>query len=496
MTNRNKITLLLLIASLSLVLFVFSIGKDAIQINRHADSAIFEQIIENIHSGKGAVSSVFSSTQHFIDKLYFTIPFNEIINTELTQPKTSERNILSFHAYWLLFILAPLISFFDSSIILSFVHTASYFGLLCCVAHSVLRVTEDWILVLALGFIVFFCPVFIGSLMGQFYPDRIFILFGYILCYFVYFRVNIIATIVVAIIVVLLNERAALIGGGVMLALPFTNKNKYNNIRKTIPYLVIGGLMLTYSFYVKTYILSNLYYNNFLPSSLEELNSNIFKSNTFILIIANIPLLIASFGKPKLGLISLLFMLPNIIGNVGGAEKVGWLTHYHSYYFPILTFSAVVGYSEWISKIKKTRKICFLIISIIGVMVISFNEVNSKRLPSVEEYKKNFTSFIHLINRLPTGYDIRNDVISKIPFGKNVVTDELGMALLKNHANVSLFPLSVKDSDYLFISCRWNNHGIDSKAILPLEWFNSNGFETKVFTRIHSIDRCFYRKIR
>ncbi|KXF81353.1 hypothetical protein ATN88_01005 [Enterovibrio coralii] len=334
--------------------------------------------------------------------------------------------------------------------------------------------------------------------MGQFYPDRLFVLFGFILCYLVYFRVNILATISVAIIVILLNERAALIGGGIMLLLPFTNTKKSCSAKEISPYLIIGGAMLFYSFLVKTYMLSNQYYDSFLPSSFTDLYSRFsldaFRDNLLTLILVSLPLLLACLGNLKLAFLSFIIMSPNIIGNVGGAEKVGWLTHYHSYYFPILVFSGAVGYSEWMSKYKTKAKFLLIFPSVILSLYIYNSEITSKRLPSIEEQQKSFISFEHLVMGLPTGYDIRSDVESKVQLGKNVVTDELGMALLKDKAEVSLFPLSIKDSDYLFIPCEWTRHDTFNNSALPLEWFKQNDFETKFFERINALDRCFYRK--
>ena len=31
--------------------------------------------------------------------------------------------------------------------------------------------------------------------------------------------------------------------------------------------------------------------------------------------------------------------------NIGGAEKVGFFTHYHSYYFPVLLWATIAGYA-------------------------------------------------------------------------------------------------------------------------------------------------------
>jgi hypothetical protein len=85
----DKYVQALIVLLVAIMAITFSIGKDAIQLNRMGDAAIFEQIIENISAGKGAVSNVFANTQNYIDRGYAFLTPDVIARMKLESPPNS-----------------------------------------------------------------------------------------------------------------------------------------------------------------------------------------------------------------------------------------------------------------------------------------------------------------------------------------------------------------------------------------------------------------------
>lgn len=499
MSKKNLFLSLLVISIIIISAIIFGIGKDSIQVNRNADAAIFGQVIENIYQGHGAISSVFASTQNFIDRRYANIPPAELLSRELIAPDTYDRSMIKFHAYWLLYAIAPWQFFFDSSLLLAMIHLLSYASLLCGVLLVVIRKTETLASGLLIAGIVLISPVFSGGIVGQFYPDRLFVGLGFLLCCLVYSRVNIWLILLVAIFVALINERAALIGGVMMAVLPFCHRNRAIYLREVVPVAAIGLALILYSALIGKLWLANIYYGNYLPSSFFQLyarfSDGIFLNNTINFLIANSVFLLLSLGNYRLAILAVMIMLPNLIGNVGGAEKVGWVTHYHSYYFPVLVFAAAVGFAEINKKLVSRNRFGLAVLMLISSFVIFSREVAANRLPSINYLASSYSSFSHMVRGLPTGYDIKNQAISLMPAGSFVMADELGMALLATHANVTLFPVSAKESDYIFIPCDWvNGNNNEEKNIVPSRWLRSLGFSTVAIAEVPAIGRCLYSK--
>jgi hypothetical protein len=70
-----------------------------------------------------------------------------------------------------------------------------------------------------------------------------------------------------------------------------------------------------------------------------------------IFLLVNASLLVVALFDVRAALIALFLMLPNIVGTLGGAEKVGWSTHYQDEYLPALIWAALLGfvkaYATW-----------------------------------------------------------------------------------------------------------------------------------------------------
>ena len=489
--RNNYVHLLCTILVFILAIF-FAVGKDAQQLNRRGDAAIFEQIIESINSGKGAVSNVFANTQNYIERGYFSRPIDALAAMKLELPTERERNMLNFHAYYIMFALAPLVNFIGSSLILSLVQSLCFFGLLVAAWAFVYGQTRNIVGSTIFGLLLAFSPNWIGGIQGQFYPDRIFVLAGFLLCGLAYQTSSLWRLIIVAIIVGLINERAALIGGLVLVAMPLYSRS--NGYRRKLGWYGVGtGLfLLAYAYIQKNYILTNMYYGGYLPHSLDELLLRLhmdgFVQNIGLLFLGNILLVCLSLAAPRLAVLSLIVMLPNIVGNVGGAEKTNWFTHYHSYYFPVLAFSAAVGFSNIyrvllgkFSSFSMSYK--YLIIISVGTSILAahYYLVNNKTgTLLLEPIRSTANSFSARLSGSTTGYTLRQSVSKLFKPGSLVATDELGMAILHDRVMVGFFPVGLEISDYIYLPSQTVSEilGKVDKSVLPANWLSAKGFNT------------------
>src|SRR4051812_2211276 len=114
MIRKDILTTIGVVLLLVLAIIV-AIGKDAVQLNRQGDAAIFEQLIDNIHAGRGSVSNVFANTQDYIENKYATKTTAELIELNVPVPASPERNMLGFHSYYILYPISLLNYFFSSS---------------------------------------------------------------------------------------------------------------------------------------------------------------------------------------------------------------------------------------------------------------------------------------------------------------------------------------------------------------------------------------------
>lgn len=501
---RQQYLQALIILLVIILAIAFSIGKDVQQINRLGDAAIFEQIIENINSGKGAVSNVFASTQNFIDRGYTSLSLSALATMKLELSAAPERNVLGFHADYILYVLAPFVNFFSSSLVLTLAQSFCFFGLLLAAWVFVYKQTQSLSSSTIFLLFVLLSHNWVGGIDGQFYPDRIFVLAGFLLCCMAFQGISFWRLLVAAICVSLINERAALIGGVVLMAMPlYSRADKYE--RKLVwSGVSMGILLLAYAYFQKNYVLSNVYYGGYLPQSIGELvtrlSLNGFAENIGRFFLNNILLVCLSLAAPRLALLTLFVMLPNIVGNVGGAEKTGWLTHYHSYYFPILAFSAAVGFSNIYNKFFSKEsallipyKHAVFIVVMVSILIAHHKFINDKSdmspLRPIQASINNLTEWLH---GRPTGYAIKKSVNAMFTQGSSVSTNEMGMSLLHSHVSVSYFPVGVENANYIFLPCPQISEisGEGDKSEFAKDWLSSKRFDSHSVVKVDAINYC------
>lgn len=425
------------------------------------DTALFAQITKNIAYLGKAESNIYANTQDFIDRGIAGMPIDERMASEeaFTPPKEQTRNILQFHAYYILYLLAPLCYFMSS---FTCVTIAQSIAMALSLFFSILLMREKKIPIAVIGVT---CLMLIShpgwsmpAVYGAFYPDRLFMATG---MYLVWAcdkeNFSKIHFVISALLCLLVGERGALYAGMFILAYTvfyWGEKKEGRGIK-----IGFGIGLVSYAGIMLKLVLSNLYYSdlggqlNFLSYLSDPTN----RQRVVLFFIINV-LLFALVGivEWRAFVIGCASMIPNLIYNLGGAEKIGWTLHYHVFYFVFLMWAVTKGsiklYKMFESKIEnKAMKclpsvflmLCFsTLISLIDPVDLSVdfsirNMKNNILINSIAEIKYTYFSGG---KELREGY---NEFIqNNIPEDSQVTTIEQAMVDLQDR-NIYLLPLGI-----------------------------------------------------
>jgi hypothetical protein len=233
---------------------------------------------------------------------------------------------------------------------------------------------------------VMFSPVFVGSLLGQNYLDRLF--FGpaiYVLLNVTKpdkSRKSMISVALMALIGFCISERASLMMGVILIFSVFSIGVKTRTERAIFGSLGLLGISwyglwnskISDSFYASSVNIETLK-QNFLQGM-----NGVRSPGLTIFIIANLSLLLLSFLATRYLFLTIISLVPNVLVSVGGAELTSFTSHYHALYLPILLVSAAIGTNKISSELLSNwlTKSCFILFFIGIVAFSNFVSVNPK----------------------------------------------------------------------------------------------------------------------
>ena len=261
--------------------------------------------------------------------------------------------MLERHAYVINYLLAPFRTIASGTSIATWFHAFTFigliFGLYVFMRKEQLPIAGAVLFSLA----VISHPAWSESVFGQLYPDRFFIFIGFLYAVLLYKRFTgkdeyTLAIILTAILGIIITERAAIMIGGFTLASLIAYRGIKRWTSQDLPLLGIGITAVVYAILYMGLMQDNPMYSSFsgrLFLFFESINNDeVFRLKLGKFLLVNAPLMVLALFEWRLAMIAFGAMLPNILGNIGGAEKIGWSTHYHSMYFPFLIAAANVGF--------------------------------------------------------------------------------------------------------------------------------------------------------
>jgi hypothetical protein len=244
----------------------------------------------------------------------------------------------------------------------------------------------------------------------------------------------------------------------------------------------LGIVLILYAGTILTAVLDNSHYNGFLPTSPATLQSHFeypgFTDKLGVFLLMNVALLGFGLFRPKALLLALGVMLPNMLGNVGGAEKTGWSIHYHVLYLPFLVWAAAGGYARLIRylqdppltvrrhlperlrrfDLRAASAVCSLVL-VVGLCLLSVGlDPYAPKLETFRLGRVNDLALISMLQRVPEYWPgvrrqntlaLYEQLQRAIPEGSVVTAPEPAIPALYRRRTVWMYPLGIDTSDYV-----------------------------------------------
>lgn len=438
-------------------------------INGGGDTAFLTELAHNI-AFRGQPFTQLNASINAAERLWGA-QAEDVCRSPLAAPDPPEMNQFKRHTYLILYPLAPLLRVADASVVLPSAMVAS-FTILLLAMYLLLRDrgVAVWGALLFVVTLTFF-PAWSYGVQGQIYVDRLFIGLT-ALCLYLLSRDEppvgwLFLTAALAASVI---ERGAIILGGVLIAYAIIYAPSQSR-KKTMLVLALGAsIFLTGVVILKLY-LESPYYQGFVSGLFTNfpqlLRNPDFVAKLKIFLLFNLGLLgpLAVFA-PRILFLALLAMIPNILGTMGGAEKTGWLTHYHSVYFPFIVWAAAMGFANlW----QLARRRAFKVVLVCAIMAIGFvaliiNPYHDGPLFSMKYAKQNIWFVTYDI--LQEAHDLKKNPMATwigstqkkyqelrdaIPQNASVTTVEGAMPTLILNHEVHYYPIAIESTDYALI---------------------------------------------
>ncbi len=420
------------------------------------DSAAFFQMLDSMSQNGTAKSQAFEAVAGYLFGTHLlNAPPERFASDPLVSPPPVATNPLKGHAYLILYLAAPFARILPANVVLLSLFGASFVALVALVYVLLRRAALPVAAALLFCLLIVTHPAWSQPLLwGQFYPDRLFVPLGFAFMYVASRnRTPNGLLIAAAVLAALVNERAALTCGAFLVAyLVLYWRTTANRKVK----LGLALALLVYGYVLTSFVLVNPYYHNYFIA----LGSTVFTPQTGLFVLVNLPLLLIAFGEPRAAAIAVLMMLPNVFGWVGGGEKIGWATHYHSYYFPALVWAALLGYRNLYARYAaRGRVVPFYAIAAALALYLALLDPTAYQRFSFgpANLAQTFVlAFPAEAGRIlgPAGAALNEDAAraqAAVPAGSLVTTIESGMPLVYHDRRIAYFPLDIEHADYAIL---------------------------------------------
>lgn len=418
------------------------------------DGAFLTQLADNIAQTGKPLSQLSASFDEMFARVLWG-PTEELCSGPLKIQSPVEFNYFKWHAYSVLYLIAPLVYVFGGKLVLSTL-TAFSFAAIPCGAYYYLRrkgVGHWSCLLVALLLIAH--PAWSVSLQGQMYADRLFLGVGFALFLLLDDPVkNRISILILLMVGSTVSERFGLVlGSCVVIYLRLRRASIKDNIAIYVCSVVAAAVSI---FLLKFVIVhpSNASFASMMTPNAFLLNYRgypSFAQNMWSFLLINGVFALFGMKNWRMLAIAIFAALPNIIGNIGGAEKTGYLTHYHSTYFPLLaaalvTSAANLRNSQFLLSVRAAHLLFFLMIGY-AQPTVSLKNVTSSgpaRLWADIESLYQGAKALNVIQY--------REIARAIPPHSNVVTLEGLMPILyPAAANLQTYPLGIDDANYVVL---------------------------------------------
>ena len=425
------------------------------------DSALFFQVTDNIAAHGSPTSSVFAYVWAYLHSGLIKMPAAVMSGNPLSLPQDPNENVLRLHTYFILFPLGLLAKIIPTRVVLLSAFVLSFTGTVLLAYALLIRRGVGVVAAALFALIIVTHPAWGDSLLfGQFYPDRLFVFFGFALMVLAVSRKpNRIWLVAAAIACASVIERGGMIAGiALMLYALLYRKTATDATFK----FWLGAASLVFGELMLKFVVINDFYGKFASVSrmLHEWQRPQFIEEAVVFGLINLALLVIAAFEWRAALISLAVMIPNIFGSFGGSEKIGWTTHYHSYYLPVLIWAAALGFVN-AYRMAKERGAWKTFYAAASCVLLYLALIEPYSLPIAFSPARIAQTFVPKLQEeaqvylSPQGMDLyRRDsaIAAAIPEGASVSTPESAMPYLYRGRTLYFLPMGIDSADYVILS--------------------------------------------
>lgn len=443
------------------------------------DAAGFIQLLSTMADTGEMKSSIFSSFY----SLYPTLQMNlEQFTSFNFISQYSNENFFRWHSYAIGYILAGLVFLgLPAGPLSIFVNLLGNFGIVFLTIQFCFKNKVPFSLTLAITLaFAFFLPIK-ESIYGQLYFDKLFPFFMLLLCIVTqsmlsnahHRPIQMLSFLVLTIMCASISERTALMCGMFLIVFGLFYDLGRIRFRQRLPFIFAGFSCVAWFLIYHLTFYDSMYAGG---TSLATISHNadrlisdpLFQDRAIVLVTVLLPHLIIGLMSPVAAIIAIFSVVPNLLIDIGGAEKTGFATHYHMMYLPFIIFSNLMALrkfceflsklneASFLSKFKSPANFMFvgLILSIFVMnlsSVIDYGDTSLKYRFTINSfdspYLVNFTSGIKKTFQEPI-----NDELSKSDDLNVTASNTLMTLLLETDVNVvDAFPISIYQADYALV---------------------------------------------
>lgn len=426
------------------------------------DTGLLYGLVQGVHDGYGPNLPLYAS---IADTLFtFNLPSlsPDLVCKTAQLPLTyslEKQNFFQYHSYLIIYPLSIFLYAFSAPYV---IQGANLFSFLIFIALSFIILRKKNI---NLGFVflgctlICFSPPWSFAIIGQPYVDRMFLPFGLLIFHYSD-KKNLIGIIICGLIACLINEKVPIyLGIFFVISSIIFYENKYKKFY--VLQFIIGLFIIVFVYGYIKYYLNNSYYSVAIPTSYDAIKNFLSTERNLngilsLLIICSPFIIFPLIFSWRYAIISLIMLSPNIFGDIGGAEKTNFYTHYHSLYFPFIVYSFLVGFSKFLSSQSKicinARKISIIFLSLMIVFYNGLIILPNQSLSFNIGNKNSFLFGFNSIRRTQISWkNIQSFLEKNVPITSSVSSIEAGMAYLYKYRDLSFYPLNLTNSEYIFV---------------------------------------------
>ncbi|WP_333804620.1 hypothetical protein [Sulfurospirillum sp.] len=502
-SKKENLLFLIIICTLAGLITYIQYTKWIFDSPHRGDSAFLLEVTENIAKQNTTKSYDFGAFYHFNFGNIQSKTADILCTQELNRFSDEAIDVMRNHSYYVLYIIAQLARVIDTKLLFYCLHVTSFFVLLYF-TYRIMRESDVPIIASVLFLLlVFIHPAFSISISGQFYVERFFLAFAMMFLYLMHEKKSNLALLyIVSFFICLLTERAPMyIGIFLTMYILLFWKSIESNKRWHLIFLTT--ILLSYTVFalnnIKTLMGNQI--STYLPTTATELISRLsnamFLENLYVFLLCSFIFLgIFTFVHWKYLVMLTVMLVPNIIGNIGGAEKYGYFTHYHTLYFPFAVFLSVLGYIKIVTYLKTNTHRSLAALVMIGLICFSslYSPYNRKlafiNVINENVLFKDFHLYKELFNQHSSTRQYLNDFEKMneiIPPGAVVSSFEIIIANLWKDRIHYMFPLGLDQADYVVM-----------QVVKENDEYKYSGFTSYVLTpsQIRAVDNCMIERMK